>query len=214
VIRPLVCLAAALGAWAQTPQELAAEKQRESVLRQQESLARSEPSFQTQREAARKHAASAVPAHEFYAVPWKSPSVMAVPPLSASACLPLSPLEMSPAIQSAASRYSLEPGLLQRVITRESAWQPCAVSRAGAQGLMQIMPATAQYLGLEDPFDPLANLDAGSRYLRELLTRYGGDLSLALGAYNAGPGRVDAAGGVPPIPETQSYVRAILGQSP
>jgi soluble lytic murein transglycosylase-like protein len=210
----LVCLAAGLSGWAQTPQELAAERQRESILQQQESLAQSEPSFHTQREAARKHAASAVPTHEFYAVPWKSPGLIAPPSLSAAACLPLAPSAMNPALQSAASRYGLDSGLLQRVISRESAWQPCAVSRAGAQGLMQIMPATAQYLGLDDPFDPLANLDAGSRYLRELLTRYGGDLARALGAYNAGPGRVDAAGGVPPIPETQSYVRAILGQAP
>jgi soluble lytic murein transglycosylase-like protein len=172
-----------------------------------------EPSFQIQREAARKHAASAVPSHEFYAVPWKSPS-LAPPELTSAACLPVDPNALSPAIHSSASRYSLDPLLLRRVITRESAWQPCAVSRAGAQGLMQIMPATAQHLDLDDPFDPVANIDAGSRYLRELLNRYGDDLARALGAYNAGPARVDALGGIPPIPETQNYVRAILGNLP
>jgi soluble lytic murein transglycosylase-like protein len=75
---------------------------------------------------------------------------------------------------------------------------------------MQLMPATAAQLGVDDPFNPAENIAAGSRFLRQMLDRFNGDLSLALGAYNAGPSRVEAAGGVPPIPETQAYVQAIL----
>jgi soluble lytic murein transglycosylase-like protein len=78
-------------------------------------------------------------------------------------------------------------------------------------GLMQLMPATAQALGVADPFDPAQSVEAGGRYLRQLLERYGGDLRLALGAYNAGPGRVDREGGVPRIAETEEYVRRVLG---
>jgi soluble lytic murein transglycosylase-like protein len=81
-------------------------------------------------------------------------------------------------------------------------------------GLMQLMPASASQLGVSNPFDPEANVDAGAKLLKELLTRYGGDLPLALGAYNAGPARVDAAAGVPGIPETQEYVKRILSGLP
>jgi soluble lytic murein transglycosylase-like protein len=115
-------------------------------------------------------------------------------------------------ISEASQKNALTPDLLRAVIQRESAGRPCAVSSAGAMGLMQIMPQTAQYLGLMEPFDPAQNLAAGSRYLRELLDRYGGDLAKALAAYNAGPRKVDESGGVPPIRETQDYVRGITGQ--
>jgi soluble lytic murein transglycosylase-like protein len=100
--------------------------------------------------------------------------------------------------------------LLRAVIRRESAFQPCAVSRSGAMGLMQLMPGTAFDLGVENPFDAEQNIDGGSRLLKSLLDRYGGDLSLALGAYNAGPARVDAIKAIPPIKETQDYVKHIL----
>jgi len=86
------------------------------------------------------------------------------------------------------------------------------VSKKGALGLMQLMPATVVGLNVEDPFDPKENVDAGARFLKQLLQRYGGDVALALGAYNAGPARVDAAGDVPAIPETMDYVNDILTQ--
>lgn len=115
-----------------------------------------------------------------------------------------------PLIQKAASKYELDVDLLRRIIDAESNGNPHAVSPKGAKGLMQLMPATAQALGVEDVFDPEQNIDAGARYLRHLLDTFG-DTRLALAAYNAGPGNVRKYSGVPPFPETQSYVRKILG---
>ena len=125
-------------------------------------------------------------------------------------CKSMSPTELSSLIKETAERDGLTPDLLRAVIHKESAFNPCAVSRAGAAGLMQLMPSTIQQFKVEDPFDPKENVAAGSKLLKQLLTRYGGDLSLALGAYNAGPGRVDAAKGIPMIPETIDYVSSIL----
>ena len=125
-------------------------------------------------------------------------------------CKPMSAPELSSLIRETAARDGLTPDLLRAVIHKESAFNPCAVSRAGAQGLMQLMPSTIQQFKVENAFDPKENVAAGSKLLKQLLTRYGGDLSLALGAYNAGPGRVDAAKGVPLIPETLDYVSTIL----
>jgi soluble lytic murein transglycosylase-like protein len=113
-------------------------------------------------------------------------------------------------VQAAATRAGLQAGLLHAVVEQESAFVPCAVSRKGAQGLMQLMPETASGLGVSDPFDPTQNIDAGARYLKQLLVRYGGQLTLALSAYNAGPARVDRAGGIPEIPETMDYVERVL----
>ena len=104
----------------------------------------------------------------------------------------------------------LSASLVHAVIEQESGFRPCAVSSRGARGLMQIMPATAGELGLDDPFDPLANIVAGAKYLRQLLDRYHGDLFRALGAYNAGPAAVDEAAGIPEIPETRDYVTSIV----
>jgi soluble lytic murein transglycosylase-like protein len=106
----------------------------------------------------------------------------------------------------------LTPDLLRAVIEKESSYLPCAVSRTGAQGLMQLMPATAAELGLENPFDPRENVNAGARFLKQLLVKYEGNLPLALAAYNAGPSRVDATAGLPLIPETVNYVSEILGR--
>src|SRR5205085_361018 len=98
---------------------------------------------------------------------------------------------------------------------QESGSRPCAVSAKGAQGLMQLMPATSQQFGVADPFDARQNIQAGAKFLKQLLTRYGGDVTKALAAYNAGPGRVDQAGGaVPGIPETIHYVSSILSSLP
>lgn len=115
-------------------------------------------------------------------------------------------------IQRAASREGVDPKLIDAVIRQESGFRADAVSKAGAVGLMQLMPATARDLGVADPFDAQANVAGGTRLLRSLLDRYGGRLDLALAAYNAGPAAVDRYGGVPPYPETKAYVDDIMAR--
>jgi soluble lytic murein transglycosylase-like protein len=141
-----------------------------------------------------------------------SSQAVVAPATSNSSCDVLADTIVEPLIAGAAKSHSLEPRLLRAVISQESGFRPCAVSRKGAQGLMQLMPATAGDLGVKDPFDPRESIEGGAKYLKQLLDRYKGDLSRALGAYNAGPGNVDDAGGVPDIPETRDYVRAILAR--
>ncbi len=113
-------------------------------------------------------------------------------------------------IESTATRYGVDRRLVEAVVQVESGGNPQAVSPRGALGLMQLMPARAAALGVRDVFDPRANLDGGVRHLRALLTRYEGDLTLALAAYNAGEEAVRLHGGVPPYSETREYVRKIL----
>lgn len=112
-------------------------------------------------------------------------------------------------IHQVAVRYRVRPALVKAVVAAESNFDPGAISRAGAQGLMQLMPDTARQLGVQDPMRPEENLSGGVRYLREMLERYG-DLSHALAAYNAGPTAVDRYRGIPPYPETQAYVQRVL----
>ena len=114
--------------------------------------------------------------------------------------------------RATAERYGLDPVLVLAVVAVESNFEPRAVSKKGAQGLMQLMPATAGDLGVADALDPATNLDGGARYLQALLRLYRGDLRKALAAYNAGPGAVARHGGVPPYRETQEYVRRVMKQ--
>lgn len=111
--------------------------------------------------------------------------------------------------RDAADRHQIDPALIRAMISAESSWNPSAVSNKGALGLMQLMPATANELGVKDPFDPKENIEGGVRYLRSMLERYDGDLDRALAAYNAGGGAVDRAGGIPNYRETRNYVQKI-----
>ncbi|MAM41152.1 lytic transglycosylase domain-containing protein [Qipengyuania sp. 483] len=110
-----------------------------------------------------------------------------------------------------AARFDLSPSLIEAMVWQESRWRHDARSPAGARGLAQLMPGTARDLGV-DPGDPFANLEGGARYLRQQLDRFDGDLEKALAAYNAGPGRVERANGIPRIRETQLYVASIMGR--
>lgn len=121
------------------------------------------------------------------------------------------PQQWRPHVARIASKYDLSPQLLEALIWQESRWNPRAVSPAGARGLTQLMPGTARDLGV-NPDDPLANLEGGARYLRQQLNAFGGDLQKALAAYNAGPGSVVRAGGVPNFRETKAYIAAIMGR--
>ena len=113
-------------------------------------------------------------------------------------------------VQRAALYYQLPPELIWAVIKVESNFRETAVSRAGARGLMQLMPRTAKAIGLRDPLDPEQNILGGAYYLRHLANRYNGDIYTTLAAYNAGPGTVKRYGGIPPYPETLAYIRKVL----
>jgi soluble lytic murein transglycosylase-like protein len=136
-------------------------------------------------------------------VPVNTSPLPAVPPAT-------SPTDVSRVINEASGRYQLDPDLVNSVIRAESGFKVHAISPKGAQGLMQLMPQTANKLGVPNAFDPAANVDGGTRYLRELLEKYNYDLIKALAAYNAGPQRVEQYGGVPPYRETRHYVASIV----
>jgi len=120
------------------------------------------------------------------------------------------PIAVEGIIHQAANRFKVEPCLLKAVIKVESDFDQKAVSHKGAMGLMQLMPQTAQDMDVKNPFDPIENIQGGTRYLSLLLDRFKNDLSLSLAAYHAGPETVEAYGGIPPIEETQVYVRRVL----
>ena len=186
-----------------------------------------EASVEQQKKSVRTQTASAVEAGNFFPAPFRSlrasgeggvpevqPSSVGAPEVQpgsvAASCDPMPEEELEETIEAAAAREGLTPDLLRAVISRESANRPCAVSRKGAQGLMQLMPAVQRQFGVTDPFNPKENVNAGARLLKRLLERYTGDLALALGAYNAGPSRVDLHGAVPLIPETLHYVAEVM----
>ena len=123
----------------------------------------------------------------------------------------VAPPQFTAALTQAAAAANLSPTLLSAVVWQESRWNPQAVSPKGAMGLAQLMPATARYLGV-NPADPVQNLVGGARYLRMLLDQFDGDVEKALAAYNAGPGRVRSAGGIPAIAETRNYVSSIVSR--
>jgi hypothetical protein len=126
------------------------------------------------------------------------------------ACDPMSDEQVTPLIESAAKDRRLPPKLLRAVIEQESGLHACAVSDKGAQGLMQLMPATAEQYKVQNAFDPKENITAGAAFLRGRLEKYKGDLPLALAAYNAGPEIVDKISAIPDVPETRAYVEAIV----
>jgi soluble lytic murein transglycosylase-like protein len=193
-------------------QRASVERQRASVERQRRTVEEQRTSIETQRAAAGRQREASRPAAVVY-TPVVQPAATASWEVAGDTdCRRIPPAEIGDYVEQVARRESLAPELLHVVIARESSFQPCAVSHKGAMGMMQLMPATAADLGVANPFDAEENIDGGARYLSYLLQRFGGDLKLALAAYNAGPRRVDDHRGVPPIPETVSYVSSILRQ--
>jgi soluble lytic murein transglycosylase-like protein len=140
------------------------------------------------------------------------PQAPALPPVSTAEApsKPQSKDSIQTLIVGAAARYRIDPDFVTSVVKAESGFNAAAVSPKGAQGLMQLMPRTAATLGVGNPFDPASNVEAGTRYLRQLLDQYSGDAAKALAAYNAGSGRVEQYGGIPPYRETRSYVSRII----
>lgn len=193
----LLCI---VGAYAQTPANF--EGGVHAAMSQ--SLAQQRASIRVQAAAAAKMAAATAAGPSFFS---------GAPPIGLgllAECDPLPAEQLNSIITGAAQKESVSFELIKAVVEEESAARPCGVSFRGAEGLMQLMPATAEQFNVQDPFDPKQNIDAGAKLLKLLLGKYDNDLTLTLSAYNAGSGRVDQEGGIPPIPETLNYVADIL----
>ncbi len=203
ILLPLFVMA--WSAWAETT----VERQLASAARQRQAMTGMTASLKLQQDSVRRQVQAPVAVEQsFFVVLDTSPPE----PGSGGDCAVLPVFTTRGMVESAARTAGIDPNLLQAVAAQESAFHPCAVSPKGAQGLMQLMPGTAVELGVRNPFDPAESLAGGAALLKQLMTRYSGDLNRVLGAYNAGPARVDAADGVPAIPETISYVDKILGK--
>ncbi len=193
------------------------------IERQQAIRKAMDPSVEKQKAAARKQVQLARGLPEspagpdpksWFTYPWPKEPIEPIgpPPVPAQAqadCPAMTAEQLDPLIGAAARKEGVGATLIRAVMERESAFRPCAVSPKGAQGLMQLMPATAAELGVRDPFDPAESIDGGTRLLKRLLTKYKDKIDLVLSAYNAGEARVDQDGGIPAIAETQQYVEAI-----
>jgi len=127
------------------------------------------------------------------------------------AAAPVAPEQIDALVGSNAATWQVDPSLVKAIIANESGFNANATSKVGAQGLMQLMPSTAQSVGVRDSYDPGQNVAGGTRYLKGLLDRFNGDVRLAVAAYNAGPNAVEKYGDVPPYAETQNYVKNVLG---
>ncbi len=147
----------------------------------------------------------------FFFSPVMAPAVSAAQVENIPADIPVSgDCDLDWIIYRAGQKQGVDPRFIHAVIKQESRYDAKAVSPVGAEGLMQMMPATAKRFGLKDPFDPAANVEAGTKYLKWLLKRFDGNVSLALAGYNAGEGSVDKYKGIPPYSETQNYVKKIV----
>jgi soluble lytic murein transglycosylase-like protein len=194
------------GVNAPDPKAVTAEQ---SLKKQQESLDRQRASLHQQL------SGDAIGASGKAADPTTEPAAYFIDPLPAlpqADCDRFDKASVESLIAAAAKKQSLEPALLRAVMKQESGFKPCAVSVRGAQGLMQLMPATAGLLHVADPFDPEQNVEGGAAFLKQLLARYKGDLRLALVAYNAGTLRADQPANTPYPAETQNYLASIFAQ--
>jgi soluble lytic murein transglycosylase-like protein len=188
-----------------TPSSL--ERQAASIARMQKALDRpAAASLAAQRQSISRQADN----REIFIEPLPPSTLATMEPRIEPACDPLPESEIDSILKTESSSTGIEFDLLKAIVGQESAFRPCAESPRGAIGLMQLMPETAIELGATNPWDPQENIRLGAKYFKDMLTRYDGDQARALAAYNAGPAQIDAAGGIPDIPETQDYVRRIL----
>ena len=189
-------------------QSAALQKASAAASKQSTSIEKMISSIEKQKAAAQSQVGAGGPADSFFTSAWVTPAAIPVPAIIPS-CQPMAEDDLKALIADPAKTQNVKPEVIRAVIRRESDSYACAVSDKGALGLMQLLPEVAQQFGA-DPLDPQQNIQAGTKYLKQLMTRYKGDLRLALAAYNAGPQRVDTDKKVPDIPETTAYVEAIL----